>query len=1059
MKNKMRIVHLSDYHIDRSSANESQIITNKLIDVLEQINRESKIDVIIFSGDLINKGGASYETIARAFLAFEMILIDKLLKKLDMTRNQFFFTIGNHDIDRNADSRYVEQGLSLELNSIDTINDFYNLDKTEGIQRVLPFKDFEKKFYSKSFKEDEFYQSNFESCYIREIDGKKIGIACLNSVWRCYDSEKDKGKILFAERQISKSAEFLKKCDIKIAVSHHHYEWVADFERTIIAKSLNTNFDIYFCGHTHSSDAEFCVKPSGKMFTFVAPGVLSKNRLNTHSEYKNGFSVVDYDIDNGKAISVFYVQEYSSDFKVNTMLGDNGRWEVEIPLGEEALRRLQMQQIVLGIKDELAYLNKHLLSYNTSSNAPKSLNEIFVMPDIAKCYYAHDKEGNTDEEFIEDEEVVQVKNLTDLISVKENIVIFGIKESGKTVLLDKILYDILNVQGKLCYIPVLFDFSKLKSGVKKNIQEFWKKNKKEIDEILDKENIVLLIDDMKFDSESQEELITLNKFLKSYPNVRFIGTSLNMHEHDLVLDQEMTSYLKFDRYELKQFKAKQIKCLTKKWFPDSPNIETPRKLETLINAFFSLNLPRTPFAVSMFLWIIERQNAYRPQNCATLIEKFIEETLDKKNITGVLRETFDYENKIRLLSEIAYKMLKTDNYNYSLLYSEIVQKAEEHFRLRKFTGLYKPRKIIDDFLSLGVLIEDNDGVRFRFNCFFEYFLAKKMEYSFEFRSEVLSEDFYLKYCNEIQYYTGLHRGEKDILKTIINRLEYSYIDITDVINKKVRSVDDFFNVDISLIQNIKAEELFDLLPEKKTEEDENEENDKKLERTTSSQDGIMKKKNTNKFNAYGQLLILAMNVLKNSEEIDEQNLKNDSYVKVLRNSISYCILYKLICNAFIKHENKFPKERITEFKYILRFLPLMHQTLLSDNIGTYKLSEVIKDKIQLDKAEEVSEFEKFLSVFLYADIKGKDFKDILSNFVKTLNKKYVIDSSFFKLMSYYYNSKNQNDDRTYLNLMVDLYIRLNASIDPSKRINKNRIMEDYKRRKLELDREYKNINK
>ena len=98
------------------------------------------------------------------------------------------------------------------------------------------------------------------------------------------------------------------------------------------------------------------------------------------------------------------------------------------------------------------------------------------------------------------------------------------------------------------------------------------------------------------------------------------------------------SLLQFERLELKQFKAKQIKTLIQKWFPNSPQYETPKKMNTLINAFMSLNLPRTPFAVSMFLWIIERQQTYRPQNNATLIEKFIEEILDKKNIKGILRK-------------------------------------------------------------------------------------------------------------------------------------------------------------------------------------------------------------------------------------------------------------------------------------------------------------------------------------------------------------------------------------------------------------------------------------
>ena len=549
----MRIVHLSDYHVDKDSAIESKSITDKLIDSLVQINEDHKIDLIICSGDLVNKGGQSYKKIGIAFKAFEMILVDVLLSKLAMPKKHFIFTIGNHDIDRDADNKYIEIGLQSELSSVDKVNEFYDSNDINGIRRVLPFKQFENKFYSGSFDKDFYYQSNFESCYILDIGDKKIGIACLNSVWRCYDSKKDKGVILLAERQIHRCVDFLSDCDIKIAISHHHYDWIADFEKTVIANLLNTNFDIYMCGHTHSSEAELCIKPSGKMFTFVAPGILSKNKFCSQIEYKNGFSVIDYNLDCGKAISKFYIQEFSSNFKLNTSVGNKGVWEVDIPLGDDALRRIKMQQIILEIKDEIAFLNKHLLSYNTSSNAPKSLNEIFVMPDIVKCCYNSEEglDDNLNDSFSDQDSEVQLESLSDLIVQKDNVVVFGIKESGKTVLLDKILYDILNAKGELLCIPVLFDFSRIKNGIKKNIQEYWKKTKFEVDEILDKSKILLLIDDMRFEPESQEELTLLNQFVEQYKNVRFIGTSLNLHEHDVMLDPNMTFSSKFVRYELK----------------------------------------------------------------------------------------------------------------------------------------------------------------------------------------------------------------------------------------------------------------------------------------------------------------------------------------------------------------------------------------------------------------------------------------------------------------------------------------------------------------------------
>ena len=253
----------------------------------------------------------------------------------------------------------------------------------------------------------------------------------------------------------------------------------------------------------------------------------------------------------------------------------------------------------------------------------------------------------------------------------------------------------------------------------------------------------------------------------------------------------------------------------------------------------------------------------------------------------------------------------------------------------------------------------------------------------------------------------------------------------------------------------KSEELFELLPDKKTEEDTEKESDLKLEHRCEKEKGIIKKKNTNKFAAYGQLMILAMNVLKNSEEIHAENMKANCYSRILKNSISYVILYKMICEEIINHFEEFPKERVEEFKFVLRYLPIIHQNLISDNLGTYKLAEVIKEKILDDKTdnakEKISEFEKFLSVYLYCDIKGDGYKQIMNEFIKDINKTYIADSCFFKLLSYYYSSTSASDDNSILNLLADLYIKVNTGKNPNKKINKSALIDKLKREKKEME--------
>lgn len=161
------------------------------------------------------------------------------------------------------------------------------------IRRIEPFKSYEKSFYQ-SVLGSNYRFGDFESCYKYQIGNKKIGICCLNSVWRCWDSSTDKGRILMGREQLSRASDFLKDCDVKIAVSHHDYQWMADFEINEIDKLLVSNFDLYFSGHTHSLNAELSIKPQGRTFKIVASGILSHNIFESDN-FQNSFSIVDYD--------------------------------------------------------------------------------------------------------------------------------------------------------------------------------------------------------------------------------------------------------------------------------------------------------------------------------------------------------------------------------------------------------------------------------------------------------------------------------------------------------------------------------------------------------------------------------------------------------------------------------------------------------------------------------------------------------------------------------------------------------------------------------------------
>jgi predicted phosphodiesterase len=463
----MRILHISDFHLDQKDKEDNvNHIVNPLIKRLEKIISEKPIDLILFTGDLINIGGKNYSGLDEAFLDFEITFIEPLLKVTSLTKDSFFFVPGNHDINRSSDSIRIEKGLTQDLDSQEKLNDFFK--NPEGIDRVKEYQEFENYFYKDA--KCKINLTPFQSTFKININGLSIGVCCLNSSWRCYDSNTDKGKILIGEKQIIDGLKDISDCNIKIALSHHHYDFLSDFDKEIVEELLKQDFNLLFVGHTHRAKAGFIQDPDGQLFTFCASGTLSSSIRNPEKKFENGFAVIDYDLENKKIISSFYKSEYpKKEFIINSSIGNDGIWLVNIPYGKDVEQIVFEQKLIKQIScDAIPQINCHLLSHSTDTNAPKSLNELFVMPNIV-----------VKEEFDAEKEDKTIASLTEIIFSSSNYIVFGTKESGKTIFIDKLLIETLETNKEHHQIPASIDFKELKDNPLKLIREFWSKSNDE----------------------------------------------------------------------------------------------------------------------------------------------------------------------------------------------------------------------------------------------------------------------------------------------------------------------------------------------------------------------------------------------------------------------------------------------------------------------------------------------------------------------------------------------------------------------------------------------------
>lgn len=324
----MRIVHFSDFHLDKAQIKRAQDIVKQLIKELKVAHQTKSIDLLLFSGDLLDKAGKSFgETgMQTAFQAFQDTVITPITTELNLPPNRFVFTLGNHDVACNAVSG--EDELKKQPNTLDVLDNYMHQPEI-SIPSVAEYNTFRDTYWKNNLGDAEIQSNTFNICLKLNIGGKKVGINCLNTVWHC-TGEQDESKILLGKSQITDNRDFFEDCHLRLALGHHHPNKLQEFEATTIKQLFAQNYDAFFCGHTHDTDGEYIERPQGGFFHFTAPGTLCRN-ISTENQYRNGFMIIDFERENSDVEARCYYQASNTDFVQDMNYGENGVWHKIIP--------------------------------------------------------------------------------------------------------------------------------------------------------------------------------------------------------------------------------------------------------------------------------------------------------------------------------------------------------------------------------------------------------------------------------------------------------------------------------------------------------------------------------------------------------------------------------------------------------------------------------------------------------------------------------------------------------------------------------------------------------
>ena len=356
----IRILHFSDLHLsgDASKQENTKARLGFLFDSLIKIQEKDRkaVDIVVFTGDLIDKGGIDFPSISEGFHAFEEQVLRPLTEKVGVNPARIIFLPGNHDTESsNKDAKRGKRNL-LEEHAHSTegeINAILNIgdeDKNLIIQRTKEFKLFEGTYYSK-YNPDEYSYGDFESNFVYTIDGIKIGITALNSVW-LYGETKDNGNdaepVYLGTDQLTRSIGRLNDCELKIVASHYPFGKLHDEESEKTYEKIAKHYDVSLAGHTHSNHDEYRYSSSGGHFLDItSAGTLDDNVYEDRTEYKNSFQVIDYYGPDDVAIRVFKQfegNEFTQDMNFNNGEGIWRKPYIEEDAKEAEARRLEAER-------------------------------------------------------------------------------------------------------------------------------------------------------------------------------------------------------------------------------------------------------------------------------------------------------------------------------------------------------------------------------------------------------------------------------------------------------------------------------------------------------------------------------------------------------------------------------------------------------------------------------------------------------------------------------------------------------------------------------------------
>lgn len=972
----MKILHLSDLHFQENHEKKFIKYFNLLLNELE----EDFIDLLIFSGDLVDKKGCDLQT---AYSFFSNSFVQNLKNK-DI---KIYFCCGNHDIDRRLISQLFKNFIDDLKNEEDLYNFIINNDNNDFTNNLKHINEYNE-LVKLNFPPNKTLYNLVDFYFFPFSNNKNISVVSLNLSWLSYN-EDNYGKLWFCENILDEITNEIKSYDFKILLIHQPLRFLHQSIFKSFTSKIYRSFDCIFSGHTHQEEISAIINSTGGILNCGASSISDVYSI----KYPIGSTLLNIDLDTFQVSYKSFEYNKSID-KVKSILID----DIFIPVDKEKRLRIKIFNTLLNKKDSI--IDEANTRFIPSFNEDVNFTDLFTFPIIRKEILNLDIK-------VKDEKVKKAKNIEykDLLN-DESSIIFGKDKSGKSSLLYILCIDFIKNISVFRIIPIIVDMSFYYNNndnlnIKNIIKAFYNLSNVDLEFIISNYKIKFLLDNFK---ESEKE-INSNFFneLSNLLNFSFTVTCQDSHIDSSCLDIIPTQ----NELHIHDITKRKIREITEKW-PITGNYNKDDIVEKLTTIFKQLNIHFNFWTVSLFLWIFEKTGSVNLHNNVELIDLYVENLLEKSNLVLSLQsQTFSYENYREFLAKTAYFLYSSrENNNYSCTYTDLI-KLFDQYSHENIRVVADSRDIIDYILRKGIIIrKEIDNYTFRLNGVFEYFLARHMLSSPTFKENVINNcNTFLSFKNELEIYSGFNRSDSELLI----QLYFNTINAHNLLIKKISSFDDN-EIDFSksdskiftdlqeVIKDIK-DQIKPLTYDQKDEIEDNltgdiEINSEVHAKLTYNIDDIDS-------DLYLMHLSILSRVFRNLDRIND----TDTIFEILNFIVEqtcYAIVFALE-ELLLKFKNNAKNQDKMEelIDFFRSFSPLFIHTFLFDELAHPTLENLIFQKVADLKSDyDHNQLLIFIYYFLLIEFDPYKYRNLIDELIDNIKSHTILYSIFTKLILY-----------------------------------------------------------